>query len=220
VSEFLSEEEYSHLCRRLPVGGAFNPSRRVRVQLQHLRSVRRRKSTGQNGENGWTCAARCHFHDDRATAGHACQYLWHDGQGTHRVVADYTSDHAVEPTDIDNLIAYILSCETGSKPYPRRWAELDSGQSNPQRPFRFLPEEPSSVMNHRHRKVLHALFAHPVSTNIHFKDVMKSITSRAIGSTATPPRSAMLSTALPKEEVAQIRKFLEICGVDPAQFPV
>ena len=27
-------------------------------------------------------------------------------------------------------------------------------------------------MNHRHRKVLHALFAHPVSTNIHFKDVM------------------------------------------------
>ena len=27
-------------------------------------------------------------------------------------------------------------------------------------------------MNHRHRKVLHALFAHPVSANIHFKEVM------------------------------------------------
>jgi hypothetical protein len=32
--------------------------------------------------------------------------------------------------------------------------------------------EAKANMNHRHRKTLHALFAHPISANIDFKKVM------------------------------------------------
>lgn len=87
-------------------------------------------------------------------------------------------------------------------------------------------------MNHRHRKVLHALFAHPVSANISFKDLMHVLeelggevdnkSGNRIG-VKLNGHSASFSHAqhsLPKEEVAQIRKFLETCGVDPAKFPV
>ena len=40
-------------------------------------------------------------------------------------------------------------------------------------------------MNHRHRKVLHALFAHPISANISFKDV-ESLLSELGGRWGTP----------------------------------
>ena len=82
------------------------------MQLQHLRSVRRRKSTGQNGENGWTCAARCHFHDDMAmadmlanTSGMTVRALTVWSRTTHPTMPNL----AIEPTDMGNLIAYILS---------------------------------------------------------------------------------------------------------------
>ena len=31
--------------------------------------------------------------------------------------------------------------------------------------------QPDPIMNHRHRKVLQAIFAHPVNTNLNFRDV-------------------------------------------------
>lgn len=86
-------------------------------------------------------------------------------------------------------------------------------------------------MNHRHRKVLHALFAHPVSANIDFKDVEHvfgelgaEIDNRngarvgvtLMGKTAVFHRAPH---SLPKEEVIQIRHFLEGCGVSPDDYP-
>ena len=84
-------------------------------------------------------------------------------------------------------------------------------------------------MNHRHRKVLHALFAHPVSANIHFRDVesvFKELGAE-LGHSGNGRLSVRLSGhtvafhaaghSVPKEEVAQIRKFLETCGVDPGR---
>ncbi len=87
-------------------------------------------------------------------------------------------------------------------------------------------------MNHRHRKVLHALFAHPVSGNIDFKEVVHvfeelgaEIENKAgnrIGVKLNGHSAAFSHPHhdLPKEEVAQIKKFLATCGVDPATFPV
>ncbi len=87
-------------------------------------------------------------------------------------------------------------------------------------------------MNHRHRKVLHALFAHPVSGNIDFKDVEHLLTE--LGAEIENRSGARVGVkldghtiavhhaqkSLPLEEVQQIRKFLETCGVDPADYPL
>ncbi len=87
-------------------------------------------------------------------------------------------------------------------------------------------------MNHRHRKVLHALFAHPVSANIDFKATMHvleelgaEITNKSgnrVGVTLNGHTVAFMHAHhdLPKEEVAQIRKFLIDCGIDPNQYPL
>ena len=87
-------------------------------------------------------------------------------------------------------------------------------------------------MNHRHRKVLHTLFAHPVSANIHFKDVMhvfeelgaavESKSGNRVGVSLNGHSAAFTHAqhSLPKEEVDQIKKFLEVCGVDPAKYPI
>ncbi|MEZ5851897.1 MAG: hypothetical protein R3D68_14725 [Hyphomicrobiaceae bacterium] len=87
-------------------------------------------------------------------------------------------------------------------------------------------------MNHRHRKTLHAIFAHPVSGNIDFKEVVHvleslgaSVENKAgnrIGVTLNGHSAAFVHAHhdLPKEEVMQIKKFLATCGVDPAAFPV
>lgn len=86
-------------------------------------------------------------------------------------------------------------------------------------------------MNHRHRKVLHALFAHPVSANIDFHEVQSVL--KELGADIEDRSGARLAvtlkghtvlfhnanTTLPKEEVAQIRKFLIDCGVSPEQYP-
>ena len=88
-------------------------------------------------------------------------------------------------------------------------------------------------MNHRHRKILHALFAHPISGNIAikgvesvFRELGAEVSYSHTGKLAVKlqGRSANFSTAhksLPKEEVIQVRKFLESCGVDPERdYPV
>jgi hypothetical protein len=86
-------------------------------------------------------------------------------------------------------------------------------------------------MNHRHRKVLAAIFAHPVSANIDFKDVVHVLdelgaeienrSGNRIGVTLNG-HTAIFTHAhhsVPKQEVAQIRNFLEQCEIDPADYP-
>ena len=87
-------------------------------------------------------------------------------------------------------------------------------------------------MNHRHRKTLHALFAHPISANIDFKEVTHLLeelgaeidnkSGNRVGVKLGGHSVAFTNAhhSLPREEVIQIRKFLETCGVDPAKYPV
>lgn len=86
-------------------------------------------------------------------------------------------------------------------------------------------------MNHRHRKTLAALFAHPVSANIDFKEVVHVL--EELGAEIDNKAGSRIGVKLnghsaafhhanhstPVEEVAQIRKFLTTCGVDPAKYP-
>jgi hypothetical protein len=87
-------------------------------------------------------------------------------------------------------------------------------------------------MNHHHRKTLHALFAHPVSANIEFNKVMHLLeeigaefenkSGNRVG-VKLNGHSVTFSHAhhdLPKEEVAQVRKFLETCGISPTDYPL
>jgi len=88
-------------------------------------------------------------------------------------------------------------------------------------------------MNHHHRKVLHALFAHPVSSNIAMKDIESVL--RELGGEVNSAQSGKLHVvlnghsanfshakhSLPKQEVQQVRKFIETCGIDPERdFPI
>lgn len=88
-------------------------------------------------------------------------------------------------------------------------------------------------MNHNHRKTLHALFAHPIAANLSMKDVESVF--KEMGAEVTTAHSGKVHVALnghsvnfshaghslPKEEVTQIRKFIETCGIDPARdYPV
>jgi hypothetical protein len=88
-------------------------------------------------------------------------------------------------------------------------------------------------VNHKHRKVLHALFAHPVSANIDMKQVQAVFGE--LGAEVDNRHGARIGVTLnghtavfhhaqhdlPKGEVQQIRKFLEECGIDPARdYPV
>lgn len=88
-------------------------------------------------------------------------------------------------------------------------------------------------MNHHHRKVLHALFAHPVSANISLKDVESVV--RELGGEIKDAQSGKLhvslnghsanfshaSHSLSKDEVVRVRKFIADCGVDPERdYPI
>jgi hypothetical protein len=87
-------------------------------------------------------------------------------------------------------------------------------------------------MNHHHRKILHSLFAHPINANIDMKDVQHVLVELGaeieqksggrIGVTLGGHTIAIahVNHSLPKEEVIQVRKFLETCGVDAAKYPV
>ncbi|MBB5689418.1 hypothetical protein GXW77_12680 [Roseomonas alkaliterrae] len=86
-------------------------------------------------------------------------------------------------------------------------------------------------MNHRHRKVLQALFAHPVSANIDPKAVHAVL--EELGAEVSHNGSGRVAVklngqahafhdarhSLSKDEVVQIRNFLAAAGVDPAQYP-
>ncbi len=86
-------------------------------------------------------------------------------------------------------------------------------------------------MNHRHRKVLHSLFAHPVSANIDFKEVVHVLealgaeidnkSGNRVGVKLNGHSAAFshVHHSLPKEEVVQIKHFLETCGVKAEQYP-
>ena len=79
---------------------------------------------------------------------------------------------------------------------------------------------------------MHALFAHPVSANIDFKKVLHLLeevgaevdnkTGNRVGVKLNGHSVAFMHAHhdLPKEEVAQVRKFLETCGITPDKFPV
>ncbi|MEK7802159.1 MAG: hypothetical protein AAB276_06875 [Pseudomonadota bacterium] len=84
-------------------------------------------------------------------------------------------------------------------------------------------------MNHHHKKVLEALFAHPISANIDFKDVESALVELGAViedkgankvSVSLAGRNILLHRphqhALPRDEVSQIRGFLVDCGIDPA----
>jgi hypothetical protein len=88
-------------------------------------------------------------------------------------------------------------------------------------------------MNHRHRKILHALFHHPLPSNIAMKDLeavlgelgatLDNRQKGRVGVTLNGHTAVfhIAQRAIPKEEIVQVRKFLETCGIDPARdYPV
>jgi hypothetical protein len=93
-----------------------------------------------------------------------------------------------------------------------------------------LAEEERAV-NHHQRKVLHAIFAHPVNANLDLKDVMGMLTALGaemdaktksrIGITLNGQTTVLHLTqhSLLKAEVMQIRKFLESCGISAGAHP-
>ena len=82
-------------------------------------------------------------------------------------------------------------------------------------------------MNHKHRKTLHALFAHPEAANLSPIDVNHvleelgaEISERAGAKFAVTLNKHTMTFqhaghSLPKEDVRQVRKFLQDAGVDP-----
>ena len=87
-------------------------------------------------------------------------------------------------------------------------------------------------MNHHQRKILHAIFAHPVNANLEMKDIETVL--NGLGAEVEPGTKSRIrvrlngkETALHlanhtllKAEVMQVRKFLEACGVSGGTFPV
>ena len=84
-------------------------------------------------------------------------------------------------------------------------------------------------MNHHHRKVLHALFSHPVSANLDPKHVHAAL--EQIGAEVSRGGHGQIVVklngyvhgfhdshhSLSKEEVGALRKFLATAGVDPVR---
>jgi len=87
-------------------------------------------------------------------------------------------------------------------------------------------------MNHHQRKILHAIFAHPVNANLEMKDVMTVL--NGLGADVDPKTKSRIGVRLHgnetilhlanhtllKAEVMQVRKFLESCGISAEGFPV
>ena len=83
-------------------------------------------------------------------------------------------------------------------------------------------------MSHRNRKVLESIFAHPISSNIDFKDMSHALISVGVEITEKAANKISLTLAgrtviihrphqhtMPKDEVATIRGFLVDCGITP-----
>ena len=88
------------------------------------------------------------------------------------------------------------------------------------------------TVNHHQRKVLHAIFAHPLNANLEMKDVVNVLNglNAEIDAKSKSRLSVTLngqvtvlhlgSHSLLKAEVMQIRKFLESCGITADAYPV
>ena len=84
-------------------------------------------------------------------------------------------------------------------------------------------------MNHRHRKVLHAIFAHPLNNNLDPEAVVHVL--EELGAETKHAGSGALAVSLngaqahfhirghsvPGEEVMRLRRLIEQAGVDPAR---
>jgi len=84
-------------------------------------------------------------------------------------------------------------------------------------------------MNHKHRKVLHQIFAHPEPANLAPSDVMSVF--HELGATTDERHGARYSVtlkdhtvvfhhaghSLPKDDVRHVRKFLTDCNVNPVR---
>ncbi len=84
-------------------------------------------------------------------------------------------------------------------------------------------------MNHKHRKVLHALFAHPVSANISPKRVSAMLVE--LGAEVEQRHGGRVGIhlngrfaelphpkhSLPKEDVRRLAKFLNEADIDPGR---
>jgi hypothetical protein len=87
-------------------------------------------------------------------------------------------------------------------------------------------------MKHDHRKILHSLFEHPISANISFKDVERVLVDLGAElDTRSGDRVAVslkghkavfhrAHHSMPKDEVVNLRHFLETCGINPADYPI
>jgi hypothetical protein len=87
-------------------------------------------------------------------------------------------------------------------------------------------------MNHQHRKILHSLFAHPISANLSFKDVEHVLGE--LGATFDTRSGDRLAVTLnghtalfhrahhsmSKDDVADVRRFLVSCGIEASQYPL
>jgi len=86
-------------------------------------------------------------------------------------------------------------------------------------------------LNHRHRKVLQGVFAHPVSANLHVPDVTAMLGE--LGAELDHSHGGRLQIhlngqaltlthpnhSLTPDQVRQVRKLLESAGIDPAAYP-
>ena len=84
-------------------------------------------------------------------------------------------------------------------------------------------------MNHKHRKILHTLFAHPISGNISLKQVESA--SQELGAGIEERQHSKIAVKLNghtvvfhhakhnllKQAVQQIKKFIVDCGIDPTR---
>ena len=88
-------------------------------------------------------------------------------------------------------------------------------------------------MNHKHRKVLHSLFSHPIPNNIHLHEVETVLKELGadLGHSGhgrlVANRNGQQATfhgadhGLSKDEVHNVKKFIESCGIEPARdFPL
>ena len=84
-------------------------------------------------------------------------------------------------------------------------------------------------MNHRHRKLLHALFSHPLPANLDRREV-ESLMSEIGASVDHSGHGRLLfrhaghsvsihasEHDLSKDDVVHLKKFVEACGIDPAR---
>jgi hypothetical protein len=88
------------------------------------------------------------------------------------------------------------------------------------------------TVNHHQRKVLHAVFAHPLNANLEMKDIVNVLNglgaevdfkSKSRVGVTLNGRTTVLhlsSHSLLKAEVMQIRKFLESSGITAEAYPV